>query len=71
MSSLVLLDQNGVIVRKLKLVSLPDDFIIPEGMIVSWRIEVTRFSRDPVAEMRRGHTKEPIEAFFYLGNAWG
>ena len=69
MSSLVLLDRNGVVARKLQLVSLPKSFVIPEGMTVSWRKEVDRFSHDPVAEMFG--TKEPMEAFFYLGNAQG
>ena len=69
MSSFVLLDRNGLVARKLHFVSLPPDFVIPEGMIVSWRMEIIRFSNDPAAEMFG--RKEPVESLFYLGNAQG
>lgn len=65
MSGLVLLDRDGVVARKLQLVSLPSDYVIPEGMMVSWRIELRVSSIDPQAPL------EPVEAYFYLGSAWG
>ena len=68
MSSLVLLNSEGVVVRKLQLVSLPDDYIVPEKMTVSWRIDIQVSSRDPMEIYRR---QEPVEAYFYLGSAWG
>ena len=66
MSSLVLLNREGVVAHKLQLVSLPDDYVVPEGMTISWRIDVQASSRDPLASFRR---LEPVEAYFYLGNA--
>lgn len=68
MSSLVLLNNEGVVARKLQLVSLPDDYIVPEGMTISWRIDVQASSHDSLASFRRN---EPVEAYFYLGNARG
>lgn len=69
MSSLVLLNRDGVVARKLQIVSLPSDYAIPEGMTLSWRTEIHVSSSDPVAGWRG--PKEPVEAFFYLGNAQG
>ncbi len=68
MSSLVLLNNEGVVARKLQLVSLPDDYIVPEGMLVSWRMEVESWSRDSLASLLKPGP-EPVEAYFYLGNA--
>ncbi len=68
MSSLVLLNSEGVVARKLQLVSLLDDYVVPEGMTISWRIDVQASSRDPLASFRRS---EPVEAYFYLGSARG
>ena len=68
MSSLVLLNSEGVVARKLQFVSLPDDYIVPEGMTISWRIDVHASSPDPQANFRR---PEPMEAYFYLGSARG
>jgi len=67
MSSLVLLNRDGVVARKLQLVSLPSDFVIPEGMTVSWKMELHASSSDPLAGWRG--PREPVEAYFYLGNA--
>jgi hypothetical protein len=67
MSSLVLLNRDGIVARKLQLVSLPSDFIIPEGMMVSWKMELHASSSDPLAGWRG--PREPVEAYFYLGNA--
>src|SRR3989344_3881321 len=67
MSSLVLLNNEGVVARKLQLVSLPSDFVIPEGMTVSWKMELHASSSDPLARWRG--PREPVEAYFYLGNA--
>ena len=68
MSSLVLLNSEGVVARKLQLVSLPDDYIVPEGMTVSWKMDIHASSRDPLASFDR---QEPVEAYFYLGDARG
>lgn len=68
MSSLVLLNNEGVVVRKLQFVSLPDDYVVPEGMTISWRIDLQVSSCDPLASFRR---HEPVEAYFYLGSARG
>ena len=67
MSSLVLLNRDGVVARKLQLVSLPSDYVVPEGMTVSWKMELHASSSDPLAGWRG--PREPVEAFFYLGNA--
>lgn len=69
MSSLALLSRDGVVVRKLQFVSLPSDYAIPDGMTVSWRIGLHASSSDPLAGWRG--PQEPVEAFFYLGNAQG
>lgn len=68
MSSLVLLNSEGVVARKLQFVTLPSDYVIPEGMTISWRIDVQVSSRDPLASFR---CQEPVEAYFYLGSARG
>ena len=68
MSSLVLLNREGVVVRKLQLVSLPSDYVIPEGMTLSWRTELNISSSSPSAASR---SPEPVEAFFYFGKAQG
>src|SRR3989338_2949866 len=67
MSSLVLLNRDGIVARKLQLVSLPSDFVIPEGMTVSWKMELHASSSDPAAGWHG--PREPVEAYFYLGNA--
>jgi len=69
MSSLVLLNRDGVVARKLQLVSLSSDYAIPEGMAVSWRTELHVSSSDPLVGWCG--PREPVEAFFYLGNAQG
>ena len=69
MSSLVLLNRDGVVARKLQFVSLPDDYVVPEGMTVSWRMDLHISSSDPRAFW--GGPREPVEAYFYLGNARG
>ena len=68
MSTFVLLNSDGTLARKLALVSLPPGYEIPEGMILSWRTELRKSSRDPLInfDMRN---REPVEAFFYLGSA--
>lgn len=69
MSSIVLLNRDGVVAKKLALVSLPDDYVIPDGMTVSWRTELHVFSRSALASL--GSPREPVEAFFYLGKTQG
>jgi len=44
-------------------------YIVPEGMTVSWRTDLHVWSSDPLA--RWWGPREPVEAYFYLGNAWG
>ena len=68
MSSLVLLNNEGVVARKLQLVSLPDDYVVPEGMTISWRMDIHVSSRVSLASLWRS---EPVEAYFYLGSARG
>ena len=63
------MSRDGVVARKLQMVSLPSDYVVPEGMIVSWRTELHASSSDPLAGWRG--PREPVEAFFYLGNAQG
>ena len=67
MSSLALLNSEGVVARKLQLVSLPDDYIVPEGMTISWRMDLQASSRDPSVNF---YPFEPVEAYFYFGCAW-
>ena len=69
MSNIVLLNREGVVVRKLQLVSLRSDYVVPEGMMVSWRTDVTVSSRDPFVRM--SGSNNPVEAFFYRGNTQG
>lgn len=72
MSTMVLLNKNGVVERKLHLISPPNDFEIPEGMTLSWRSEFTSSSRDPLAMISRYEAhREPHEAYFYFGDAQG
>lgn len=68
MSSLVLLNSEGEVARKLQFVSLPENFVVPEGMTVSWKEEIEVSSRDPLDNIRH---REPPLAYFYLGDAWG
>lgn len=65
MSSLVLLSKDGEVTRKLHFVSLPYDFVVPEGMMVSWRMEIHRSGARPSLDCH----VEPLEAYFYLGSA--
>jgi len=67
-SSMILLNKEGLIYRKLQLVSLPDDYIVPEGMTISWRMDMRTWSHYPLATLSR---PEPVEAYFYLGSARG
>ncbi len=68
-SSLVLLNKEGTVVRKLKLVSLPDDYVIPPEMSLSWRtvVHVSLPHQHEALEI----PLEPVEAYFYLGSAFG
>ncbi len=67
--SFVLLNSDGSVAKKLHFVSLPNDYIVPEGKIISWKITINLSSSDPLSLFRG--PKEPPEAFFYLGNALG
>lgn len=68
MSSLVLLDSKGLVAHKLQFVSLPDDYVAPEGMTISWRSGMQVWSYDARAIFC---PVEPAEAYFYLGSARG
>ncbi len=68
MSSLVLLNGDGVVARKLQLISLPENYVVPEGMMISWRVAVDVSSHNPLANLGR---LEPVVAYFCLGSAWG
>lgn len=68
MASLVLLNDDGTVFRKLSLVSLPDDYQVPEGKLVSWQMFFERSSMD-VSDALRG-PKVPLLSYFYLGSAW-
>ena len=67
MSSLVLLDSEGVVVRKLGFVSLPHDYVVPEGMTISWRQDLRVSHSDPLIGLRG--PRVPFEAYFYRGKA--
>lgn len=69
MSSMVLLNSDGIVARKLQLVTLPNDYVIPDGMTLSWRMELQLSSSDPLAGWPG--PREPVEAFFHLGQAQG
>lgn len=69
MSSLVLLNKEGLVFRTLQLVSLPNDYVVPEGMTVSWRTAIRVYPSDPLVGLRG--PQEPVDAFFYLGKAFG
>jgi len=67
MSTIVLLNKEGGVERKLHFTTLPPDFIIPEGRVVSWKAEDLHkeYGR------RSNFYKPPPEANFYFGDAWG
>jgi len=69
MSQLVLLNQDGTLVKKLSLVSLPDNYVIPKNQILSWRTVIEKSSKRDFNSLR--DFREPLESFFYLGSAWG
>lgn len=72
MSTMVLINEDGKVERKLALISPPADFQIPEGMTLSWRTVVELSSRDPLAMIERyANHSHPHEAYFYLGGAQG
>ena len=64
--SLVLLNSEGVVAKKLAFVSLPPDYVVPDGMIISWKQEMTIIHAtifwDPSG---------PPLAYFYLKTAHG
>lgn len=68
MASLVLLNDDGTVFRKLSLVSLPDDYQVPEDKLVSWQISFETSSMDVLDALRGPQT--PMVSYFYLGSAW-
>lgn len=68
MSTLVLLNSEGVVVRKLQLISPPNTFLVPKGTTLSWRITID-VSTDRLSSWERRFP--PVEAYFHLGQALG
>ena len=67
-SRIVLLNEDGTVAKKLALVSLPENYEVPAGKIVSWQLEFEWSTQDAtIAEERPDW---PIEAFFYHKEAW-
>ena len=74
--SFVLLNKDGTLDRKLHLVSLPDDYEIPLGKIVSWKTTDVHWvtgnsSSRPFWLYEEGKMLVPPEiAHFHYGSAW-
>jgi hypothetical protein len=68
MATLVLLNDDGTVFRKLNLVSLPDDYQVPEDKLVSWQMFFETSSREALDALRGPTT--PMLSYFYLGSAW-
>lgn len=68
MENLALLNKDGTFNRKLSLVCIPDSYVIPEGMILSWEEAYEATSEDARAHWR--NRKVPRVAHFHLGKAW-
>lgn len=68
MPSLVFLNGDGTFHKKLQLVSLPKEYVVPEGKILSWRHKIVYYLSHPTYEAI-GY-RCPLEAYFYLGSAW-
>jgi len=68
MSTMVLLKGDGTVSKRIHFVSLPDNFVVPEGMTISWRWDVRVSSHDALSKFL---PLEPLEAYFYLGSARG
>jgi hypothetical protein len=69
MSSLVLLNSDGIVARSLQFVTLPEDYVVPPGMTVSWRTAIHVSSGNSLDSFTG--PREPVEAYFYFGHAWG
>lgn len=67
--SMVLLNTEGEVARKLQFVTVPDNYVVPDGMILSWRTVFEKSYGNPAAELHHRH--EPVLAYFYLGSAKG
>ncbi|RME59738.1 hypothetical protein D6779_03615 [Candidatus Parcubacteria bacterium] len=52
--------------KKLNLVSLPEHYKLPEGMVITIRAKVALYTRSYLRD-----DIEPAESYFYLGEAWG
>ena len=64
--SLVLLNSEGVVAKKLALASVPPDYVVPDGMILSWKEEMS-ITHASVFWDPSG----PPLAYFYLKTAYG
>lgn len=65
--SLVLLSSEGVVAKRLSLVSPPPDYVVPNGMMLSWKEDVTFIHT--FANWREDWL--PSLAYFYLKTAQG
>jgi len=70
MPSLVLLNEDGTFYKKLQLVSLPKEYVVPEGKVLSWRHKIVYYLSHPTSEAIGTEYRCPLEAYFYLGSAW-
>lgn len=69
MSTIALLNKDGTFRKKLHLTSLPENYVVPEGTIVSWKMsDIIKATMDSFKGTFG--KKEPLEANFYLGSAW-
>ena len=59
----VLLNNEGSVAKILHFVSLPPNYVIPKGMILSLKLSTLADERFVI--------KLPLEANFYYGEAWG
>jgi hypothetical protein len=66
MSTIALLNDDGTMYKPLRLTTLPLNYRIPDGKIVSWRMDITGGSM-----VFNFDQKKPYESHFYFGSAWG
>ena len=68
MSKFVLLDSEGKVQTKLHFVVVPNDYVIPAGMTLSWKANV---EISTAVLLQRGIGRSPNEAYFHFGSAHG
>lgn len=67
MSNIALLNQDGSVDKLLQMTSIPPNYEVPKGKIISWRLDVIQ---DNITAPLAGKGR-PSEAHFYWGSAWG